>query len=381
MVLDINTSSIQLTQSISRYHVEKQITSEEKLWRRKVDIKGRRGPNWTPEEDQVICKAIQDGKSCFEIIDHFPGRTTDSVNHRLCSIRNEQLRSLAFNVPARPTGILTKYARRWDLESLKDIATSLKESDEASNIPEDLMTLKLQVKEKIGPIRKPHLQVINAKQPWTEENDQLLECLVKKCQNEPYLWCRVSGGVITDEDGNVSVLNRASTSCCRRWAQLNRPISWSPGAWHGDEDRRLIQALKQQIGNNFQMIVNVRGTDAPSRSKDGKYPPAAAASSEDKDKPLLQPESKELKSVDWIELAEYVGARDEIQCRAHFHSIYHNGNYGCFSQDEMKRALEAYEQFGPQWLTIAARVGTRAPAQVLRTVRYILRKKKSSSSV
>ncbi|KAG0312283.1 hypothetical protein BGZ97_011305 [Linnemannia gamsii] len=94
--------------------------------------------------------------------------------------------------------------------------------------------------------------------------------------------------------------------------------------------------------------------------------------------PVLKEGSEPLKMLNWVAIAEKVKSRRDHDCRDHFYTVYHNGNRGPWSEDELRRAREGVEMFGNDYRRIAQYVGTRSAFQVTKMV-YIKRLSRKDS--
>jgi myb proto-oncogene protein len=132
------------------------------------------------------------------------------------------------------------------------------------------------------------------------------------------------------------------------------------GVWRKDEQDKLLAAIREQVGEGYQLRVDVlrdpsssATTEAP-EDDEGKEDP----------RPLLRLGGPELANLDWMKIAERVKTRNHVQCRTRFYLSRHNGNRGRWTLEEVERLKEAHQEYGNQWRAIAAHVGTRSPEQV-----------------
>lgn len=77
--------------------------------------------------------------------------------------------------------------------------------------------------------------------------------------------------------------------------------------------------------------------------------------------PIPKLNSRWLRILNWVAIAERVKFRDEWICRNHFYNVYHNGARGCWTTKERRLGKERAEKFGKDYWKIAEYVGTRSP--------------------
>lgn len=140
-----------------------------------------------------------------------------------------------------------------------------------------------------------------------------------------------------------------------RYGYLTSREHTKKGQWDAEEQRKLEEAVLEQIGPGYRPIIevlkNASGKARKNQDGDGlKY---------------LMLGSKELKSVRWVKVAEKVGTRTYQVCRAHFYLHNTNCATGRWSPEENKKLLEGYEKFGDDFDAISGYVGTRGPKQVV----------------
>ncbi|KAG0372498.1 hypothetical protein BGX24_000177 [Mortierella sp. AD032] len=202
---------------------------------------------------------------------------------------------------------------------------------------------------------------------WTLEDDTLLKRLVQEHIDvpEPSIWHKVSGGTI---DG--AILLRTVPSCVRRWRVLYPPPLGQTGRWLVEEELRLQEAISEQFEGKYQVLVDVMLNKDLAQTKEKQMRSPVMRNLQQlpsqSSLPILKPGSRRLRMLNWVMIAEKVQSRNDYECREHFHSTYHNGNRGTWSEGELKRAKEGFEMFGSNSRKVAEYVGTRSPTQVSR---------------
>ncbi|KAK3837248.1 MAG: hypothetical protein JOS17DRAFT_771801 [Linnemannia elongata] len=216
---------------------------------------------------------------------------------------------------------------------------------------------------------------------WTPEEDLLLEKLVDKYHDlpEPTIWNTISGRSI----GDSAPLLRTGSSCCRRWIRLHPSPLRQTGRWTKDEDLRLQEAIWDQLEGKYQVAVDVLvGKPATNELNLDQWPPQLKQlpSHSQAGLPLLKVASRRLGMLNWLLIGEKVGTRSDFECRSHFYYLYHNGNRGPWSEEELRRLEEGQEMFGKDYWKIAEHVGTRGPRQATDMVCLLERRKKSQKA-
>jgi hypothetical protein len=212
---------------------------------------------------------------------------------------------------------------------------------------------------------------------WTPQEDDLLERLMQAHIDvpRPTIWTKVSGGNI---DG--SRLLRDPAACGRRWRDLHPPTSFRTGAWTKEEELRFQQAISEQFGGKYQVVVDALvGKPTATENPLGKRRPDLQQLPDQAGIPILKHGSRRLGMLNWIAVAEKVKSRDEWVCRDHFYGCYHNGAKGRWTEEELKRVNEGIEMFGKEHWKIAEHVGTRTPNQVNMLIVYRKRAMKAKS--
>ncbi|KAF9133410.1 Myblike DNAbinding domain-containing protein [Mortierella sp. 14UC] len=200
---------------------------------------------------------------------------------------------------------------------------------------------------------------------WTPEEDELLERLVEKHVDlpDPTIWYRVSGGTI---DGKI--LLRAGPACMRRWRALYPPPLARAGRWSAEEELRLQKAISEQFEGKYQVLIDVL-PDSPSAQAKGEVQEYLEKQHlqqlpSQSSLPILKQGSRRLRMLNWVMIADRVQSRSDCDCRGHFYTVYHNGNRGAWSREELERMKEGVEMFGKDYWKIAEHVGTRSSIQV-----------------
>ncbi|KAF9125326.1 hypothetical protein BGW39_007497 [Mortierella sp. 14UC] len=205
------------------------------------------------------------------------------------------------------------------------------------------------------------------KKEWTPEDDELLKRLVHKHIDtpEPSIWHKVSGGTI---DG--SILLRTVTACMRRWRALYPQPLARAGRWSAEEELRLQKAISEQLEGKYQVLVDVlvgvqsaQAKEKRLRLLEKKHLRQLPSQSS---LPILKPGSRRLRMLNWVTIADQVQSRNFFDCREHFYVVYHNGNMGPWSEDELKRLKEGVELFGKDLRSVTEHIGTRSVHQVSR---------------
>ncbi|KAK3815237.1 MAG: hypothetical protein J3Q66DRAFT_344078 [Benniella sp.] len=366
----IHTSLLRLDDSSARQYTTTPDNSDKHLdsgsatvLKREVD--SRHSFPWTLEEDQLLYQYTQQGLTDTDVYQHFPGRTLNAITVRMSRIRN------AKQIPLDSDGSIAKplasVHREKDIGRGRLETRMMKELFEARHILQDEDTsakLKaLQAKKEQEDIekfkRKASLGKVPKRRAWSQEEKALLRRLVVKYQDEDGIWGFVAGGSLEDENGKLVTLERTDHSCRIQWAIMNQENRrW--GVWSKEEHDKLLAAIREQVGEGYQLMVDVlrdssssATTEAP-EDIEGKEAP----------RPLLRLGGPELSNLDWMKIAKRVETRNHVQCRTHFYLSRHNGNRGRWTLEEVKRLMEAHAEYGNQWRAIAVHVGTRSPEQV-----------------
>jgi hypothetical protein len=228
-----------------------------------------------------------------------------------------------------------------------------------------------------------HYKVPPRNKTWAREEVELLEQLVQKYIDipHPHIWHEVAFG---DIDG--STLFRDPAECRRRWRYLHPLPSSRTGSWSKQEELRLQEAISEQLDGKYQVAVNILVGQYVKRAKRGhqslpylgEQRPELQQLPSQASLPVLKEGSEPLKMLNWVAIAEKVKSRRDHDCRDHFYTVYHNGNIGPWSEDELRRAREGVEMFGNDYRRIAQYVGTRSAFQVTKMV-YIKRLSRKDS--
>ncbi|KAF9079480.1 hypothetical protein BGX23_003938 [Mortierella sp. AD031] len=323
---------------------------------------------WTEEEDRELFRLVKEGKSTYYIYEnHFRHRSHGAVGVRVnlalkaAKLQEEQVsrgvREGEEDVSKLAAGVEGAAPLR---VVYRQIVKTDKEQRE-TNKTGDGVQRRDQLRIKLfgqGPVYKGR---------WTPEEDALLEQLVHEFADtpQPSLWHKVSGGKVGE-----STLLRSVKSCARRWNQLSPPPGSQTGPWTAEEERRLQEAISEQLGGKYQVAVGVLGEGyAAEGMSPGKWRPVLDQLPSQSDLPILQQGSRQLRMLSWVAIEEKVGTRTEDACRLHFYVNYHNGNRGEWSIYELMRKWEAMRLFGTDKWKIVEHVGTRSIAQVSDSLR------------
>ncbi|KAG0259006.1 hypothetical protein BG011_002869 [Mortierella polycephala] len=286
--------------------------------RLKPRAEGRKIHPWTEEEKKRLYNAVEKGMTIFEIHRQFPGRTPSTIRRHITLNRYVQ------------DGVYQQHLSR----ELDDIAHAEKETKNRNT--------------------KPKLH-IRRNRPWTPEEDGRLRDLVFRNSDDlPGLWnmmddAYAKGGATI---GDLPVY-RTGKSSRVRWSQLNN-AGYRKGPWDTEEIMKLKQSIQEQIGDGFQVMVDVyNGADTV----------AVEIAGQDT-RPCLKANGPELRNLNWHKVSQQVGTRDIAVCRQYLMNRLHNGKHGAWSLDEIQRLEDGVEKFGTSWQKVAAYVGTRPHKRV-----------------
>ncbi|KAF9177520.1 hypothetical protein BGZ51_008665, partial [Haplosporangium sp. Z 767] len=340
---------------------------------------------WTIEEDEKLKELIQQGKSYREVWDEFPGRSNSAVLLRYYHFRDgrgqlkatitrgrqkrawseEELERVrdALNKGKTPLDIYQQFPGR-SFRSVLDYYSEMK----TIQLTADLV---LQRRQQDGNQRdQPEGHPINRSgdsahkagvwvenmgaeprlnsrkiRPWTSEEDDILAALVAEHSNDlPNLWRKLDG-VYTHRRIGTLPLFRSGSSARTRWNQLHSGSRLRTGPWDAKEIMKLKQAIQKQVGDGFQVIVNVQRR-VSTISADEK---AKTEALRQDTRPLLELGGPELTGVNWHKVAEQVGTRNSKQCYVYLYYVLHNGNRGTWTPDEIERLDEGVKMFGKNW--------------------------------
>ncbi|KAF9397922.1 hypothetical protein BGX21_008352, partial [Mortierella sp. AD011] len=240
-------------------------------------------PRWTLEEDIIIYNCIRENKQIVDFYHRFPGRSMGAVSGRAYTLRN------AWFVPPEKGG-LVESADMTAAECVKALRqiilnthTTLDQSKEDGSYTARTTSAYMEYTTK-GP-----------RHPFSKEEKKMLTKLVRKYRNSPKIWSMVSGGSLVDEEG-APRLNRSATSCRNAWKAMNRSASIMTGKWDGDERRRLVEAIKSQVGDEYEICLGVK-EEGPEGSSQ------LATTSGLDSKPALTMGSHVLRNLNWEKIA------------------------------------------------------------------------------
>ncbi|KAF9178762.1 hypothetical protein BGZ50_007508 [Haplosporangium sp. Z 11] len=350
---------------------------------------------WTPEEDDKLRAFITQGKKAKEVENEFPGRTPLSVQRqfyvfeddlerlrtrsavrkrhewtaeeiehiRLALEKNMTALEIRHLLPGRTFLAIKNYLREFRYFTAPDTAQQ-KEQYEGSRtqghslgvVADDKMLIKKQMAD------RSMASALHSRRnrPWTPEEDKLLADLVTEHQKDlTLLWNKMKVAYVTGRFDNMSLI-RTGTAARRRWLQLQDKSKYRTGSLDAEEIQRLKQAIQEQVGDKFQIMVDVH---------QGDHAIAAKARTETNTtgqdtRPGLKLGGPELAHLNWSKIAQQVGTRNGRQCRSYLYYNLHNGRRGSWTIDEMQRLKEGMEKFGRNWVKVAAHVGTRSRHQV-----------------
>ncbi|KAF9992523.1 hypothetical protein BGZ79_002990 [Entomortierella chlamydospora] len=295
---------------------------------------------WTLEEDITLYNCIRENQRIVDFYHLFPGRSMDSV-----LVRAYRLRTASF-VPPEMGGLVEK---------------------PGMTVTERVEALRRTPRYSASELKKGGVSAAKAKSTnldytgthtrFSEEEKELLVKLVHKYSNTPEIWTKVSGGKLVDEEG-APRLNRTAVACKNLWEAMNRDQSINLGPWDRYEQRRLEKAIRSQIGDEYEICLDVKegGSDGSNQS--------ATVAPKPTTKLALRIGNPALQELDWKKIASKVRTRNAGQCRVRFFGVMHNGMAGSWTAIETERLLEGYKLYGRQWNKVAAHVGTRSPHQV-----------------
>ncbi|KAF9166236.1 hypothetical protein BGX20_000290 [Mortierella sp. AD010] len=287
---------------------------------------------WTLEEDITLYNCIRENKRVVDFYHLFPGRSMDSV-----LVRAYRLRTASF-VPPKMGGPVEKPGM-----TVTERVEALRRTPryKASELKEGGVSA--------AKAKSTNLDYTGTHIRFSEEEKELLVKLVHKYRNTIEMWTKVSGGRLVDEEG-APRLNRTAVSCKSMWEAMNRGTSINIGPWDRYEQRRLEKAIRSQIGDEYEICldVKVRGSDESNQS--------ATVAPKSTTKLALRVGSPELQELDWNNIASKVRTRKAGQCRVRFFGVMHNGMAGGWTAIETERLLEGYKLHGRQWDKVAAHV-------------------------
>ncbi|KAF9354953.1 hypothetical protein BGX26_007175 [Mortierella sp. AD094] len=308
------------------------------------------GGLWTLEEDITLFNCLLENQQIVDFYHKFPGRTMKSTSTRAYRLRH------ACFVPPDKGGV----AENSDMpvtqrvEALRRIM--FKYTVDQSKADGYYATRTTSKYMKYAPEGLRH--------PFTEEEKEMLVKLVYKYRNSPDMWNMVSGGGLVDEEG-APRLNRSTTSCKNAWEAMNRSESIKAGKWDQNEHRKLLEAVRGQVGDKYEICFGVKG-EGPEGSDQ-----SATATSESNAKPVLTIRSPVLQKLNWEKIANEVHTRTTRQCREHFYRALHNGKTWTWADKEIELLLEGYKLYGHQWDKVSAHIGTRSKDQAIHKYKYI----------
>ncbi|KAF9294562.1 hypothetical protein BGZ88_003688 [Linnemannia elongata] len=349
-------------------------------------IRARPGPGlrripWTEEEDRELFQLVKEGKKAsFIYTNHFRHRSRKAVANRT---------ELAFKAASHQE----RQARDGVREGEPDVARSVAgdEGAEPLRVVYGKLTSKLRGDVRVGDKQEGKIQepvAYNGKylsryKKWTRQEDDLLRQLVQKYSNipHPHLWHEVSCGSI---DGSKSLL-RAPQSCNLRWRHLYPFPSSRTGSWSKQEELRLQEAISEQLEGKYQVAIDILVDHCAKKAKGrrrhhqqylGEQRPELQQLPSQFSLPMLKEGGSALKMLNWVAIAERVKSRRDHDCLDHFYSVYHNGNIGPWSEEELRRTREGVKLFGKDYKRIADYVETRSVFQVTKMVyrKRLLRK-------
>lgn len=328
---------------------------------------------WTNEEDILLYRLVKEDMDIYDIYTkHFPYRSHAAVSRRA---------GIAF----KTTQAHERQAREGVREGEVDIGKSVAGTEGAVPLGRVFMSFYRSIRaerdENTSDDADQHYVCRRAKTrrgKWTPEEELLLEKLVDKYRHlpEPTIWNTISGNSIDDSPP----LLRTGISCSLRWLRLHPSPLRQTGRWTKEEDLRLQEAIWDQLEGKYQVAVDVLvGKPATNELNLDQWPPELKQlppHSQD-GLPVLKIASRRLGMLNWLLIGEKVGTRGDGECRSHFYHMYHNGNRGPWSEEELRRVEEGQKMFGRDYWKIAEHVETRGPRQVTNLVCLLERRKKS----
>lgn len=331
---------------------------------------------WTNKDDMLLFRLVKEDMDIYDIYTkHFPYRSHAAVSRRA---------GIAFKAAQAHE----RQAREGIRDGEVDIGKSIEGAKGAVPLVKVFTSLFSSIRterdENTSDDADQHYICRRAKTrrgKWTPEEDLLLEKLVDKYHDlpEPTIWNTISGRSI----GDSAPLLRTGSSCCRRWIRLHPSPLRQTGRWTKDEDLRLQEAIWDQLEGKYQVAVDVLvGKPATNELNLDQWPPQLKQlpSHSQAGLPLLKVASRRLGMLNWLLIGEKVGTRSDFECRSHFYYLYHNGNRGPWSEEELRRLEEGQEMFGKDYWKIAEHVGTRGPRQATDMVCLLERRKKSQKA-
>jgi hypothetical protein len=192
---------------------------------------------------------------------------------------------------------------------------------------------------------------------WTPAEDTKLTEAIKKHGKK---WVAVA----------TMVPGRTDQQCRRRWIQTLDTAWKTAGQWNGEEDAKLIDAVKKH-GKKWVAIATLvpgrtdiqcrqRWTQTldPSNGKNkGRWKP-------DEDTKLIEAVKKHAKN--WVAVATLVPGRTDLQCRFRWVNMVEHANgktMGRWKPEEDTKLIEAVKKHGKKWVAVAAMVPGRTDRQ------------------
>ena len=327
---------------------------------------------WTYEEDILLYRLVEEDKDIYDIyVNHFPYRSHAAVSRRS---------GFAFKTAQAHERQVREGVREGEV----DIGKSVAGTEGAVPLGKVFTSLSSSIRaerdENTSDDANQHYTCRRAKTrrgKWTPEEELLLEKLVDMYRHlpEPAIWNTISGRSIA---GSPPLL-RAGASCSRRWIRLHPSPLLQTGRWTKEEDLLLQEAIWDQLERKYQVAVDVLvGKPATNELNLGQWPPELKQlpSHSQAGLPVLKIASRRLGMLNWLLIGEKVGTRSYSDCRDHFYKMYHNGNRGPWSGEELRRLEEGQEMFGRDYWKIAEHVETRGPRQVTDLICSLERRKK-----
>lgn len=328
---------------------------------------------WTEEEDREFFQLVKEGKKPFFIhSNYFRHRSRRAVAHRA---------DLAY----KAASLQKRQAKDGVRDGEPDVARSAAGDEGAEPLRVvygkivRMLREASRVRDKLeGRIPRPVAydeKYLSHNKMWSLEEDELLRQLVQKFSDipPPHLWHEVSCGSI---DGSKRLL-RAPIRCNLRWRQLYPFPSSRTGSWSKQEELRLQEAISEQLEGKYQVAIDILAENYAKKAKRrqkqhqlylGVHRPELQQLPSQSSLPVLKEGSWPLRMLDWVAIAERVKSRKDHDCSDHFYSVYHNGNIGPWSEEELRRAREGVELFGKDYKRIADYVRTRSVYQVTKMV-------------
>ncbi|KAF9985886.1 hypothetical protein BGZ79_005388, partial [Entomortierella chlamydospora] len=215
--------------------------------------KGReKRPMWTLEEDITLYNCLLKNQQVIDFYRLLPGRSINTISLRARKLRN------AYFLPPEKGGLVQDPDMPVD-QRVEGLRRIMKQHTFSRSKEEDLYTAKAKSRD---------LDYIGRQTRFSAQEKELLAKLVHKYRNDPEMWTKVSGGRLMDEEGSPR-LNRCVQSCKSAWDLMNKDESINDGSWGKYEQRRLEEAIRSQVGDEYEIRLDLKeeGSDESNQSE------------------------------------------------------------------------------------------------------------------